>query len=269
MIKLIAIDLDGTLLDNNKSISSKNLNVLQEVQRQGVRIVLCSGRPLPGIKPYLNLLDLNKPGNFAITYNGGVVQRTDSGQIISEKILTHRDIISLYQLSREIGVPMNFLDRERVYCPAPPEGVPSLYGLVNQSLPLVHASMDHLPADLKINKAVFCTDQSVLDEAIQSIPESFRRSYTMMKSKTFMFEILNKEADKAHGLEIVGSMLNIRAEEMMALGDQENDLAMIRYAGCGVAMGNAIQEVKDSARFVTKANTDDGVAYAVERFALN
>ncbi|WP_010632003.1 sugar-phosphatase [Sporolactobacillus vineae] len=269
MIRLIALDLDGTLLNNEKRISAATRKVLIQAQEKGVKIVLCSGRPIAGIKTYLDFLGLNEHGNYAITYNGGLVQKTDSGEVLSEKILTRRDIQNLYALSRKLSVPMNFIDRNYVYCPLPPEGRPSLYGTVMNSLPFIGATIDRLPGDLKINKVVYCTDQDYLDSAIQKIPESYSKKYSLLKSRPILFEIMNKEVDKGKGLQALGAYLNIKPDEMMTCGDQENDLAMIRLAGLGVAMGNAIPEVKDIAQFVTKTNAEDGVAYAVKKFVLN
>lgn len=269
MIKLIAIDLDGTLLNNEKKISSGTRDVLIRAREKGVKIVLCSGRPIAGIKPYLDFLGLSDPGDYAITYNGGLVQKADTGEVLSEKILTRRDIQDLYSLSRQLGVPMNFIDRDYVYCPLPPKGRPSLYGTVMNALPFIGATIDRLPGNLKINKVVYCTDQPYLDTAIRKIPGVFREKYSVLKSRPILLEIMNKEVDKGKGLQALGSYLNIKPEEMMTCGDQENDLAMIRYAGIGVAMGNAISIVKDTAQFVTKKNTEDGVAYAVEKFVLN
>lgn len=269
MIRLIALDLDGTLLNNEKKVSPETRKILIRAQEKGVKVVLCSGRPIAGIKPYLDFLGLNAPGNYAITYNGGLVQKTNTGEVLSEKILTRRDIRKLYSLSRQLKVPMNFIDRNYVYCPLPPKGRPSLYGTVMNSLPFIGATIDRLPGDLKINKVVYCTDQDYLDTAIDKIPDAFRTSYSVLKSRPILLEIMNKEVDKGRGLKELGAYLNIKPDEMMTCGDQENDLAMIRLAGLGVAMGNAIQEVKDTAQFVTKTNTDDGVAYAVEKFVLN
>lgn len=269
MIKLVAIDLDGTLLNEEKEITTKTQTVLKRAKEQGVKVVLCSGRPLLGIAHYLDELGLRESGDFAITYNGGLVQKTDTGEILSEKILTKSDVVSLYALSQELDVPMNFIDLEKVYSPAPPAGKPSLYGNIMKALPFVSVSMAALPDNLKINKAIFCTDQQALDQAIEQIPEFFTEKYTIMKSRPFLLEILNKEVDKGKGLQALGRHLGIRADEMMTLGDQENDLAMIRYAGLGVAMGNAIDDVKAAAQFITRTNTEDGVAYAVEKFVLN
>ncbi|MCO7176560.1 sugar-phosphatase [Sporolactobacillus kofuensis] len=269
MIKLIAIDLDGTLLNEEKKISEHTQSVLKEAKKRGVKVVLCSGRPLLGIKSYLELLGLTENGDFAITYNGGLVQRTDTGEVISEKILTKDQILTIYQLSQNLKVPMNFIDLERVYCPPSPVNKPSYYSQILTALPFVDIEMDQLSDTFKANKAIFCVDQPTLDAAIERIPKAYYDHYTIMKSRPFLLEILNKEVDKGKGLQALGQYLNIAPEEMMTLGDEENDMAMIRYAGLGVAMGNAIEPLKEIAHFVTRANSEDGVAYAVEKFVLS
>ncbi|RYL95254.1 sugar-phosphatase [Sporolactobacillus sp. THM7-4] len=269
MIKLIAIDLDGTLLNEEKKITERTRTVLRQVKKMGVKVVLCTGRPLPGMTDYLDQLGLRDEGDYGITYNGGLVQKTDTGEVLSEKVLSKNDIADLYTLSLKLGIPMNFIDLVRVYCPEPPEGTASRYREIMKALPFIKTTINKLPDTIKINKALFCTDQPKLDAAIQRIPDEFFNKYTMMKSRPILLEILNKDVDKGKGLQTLGNYLNIKPEEMMTLGDQENDLAMIRYAGLGVAMGNAIKEVKRAAQFVTKTNVEDGVAYAVNKFVLS
>ncbi|WP_141604231.1 sugar-phosphatase [Terrilactibacillus laevilacticus] len=269
MIKLIAIDLDGTLLNNEKKITDRTKDALKKAKNQGVKIVLCTGRPLLGMVQYLDELNLREDEDYGITYNGGLVQRTKTGEVISEITMSKKDIESLYELSQTLEVPMNFIDLERVYSPAPPNGKPSLYGEIMKALPFVTSDIRSLPEDIKINKALFCIDQPILDAAINKIPCSFFENYTMMKSRPVLLEIMNKNVDKGKGLQALGQHLGIKQEEMMTFGDEENDLAMIEYAGLGVAMGNAIDKVKDAAQFITLTNEENGVAYAVEKFVIN
>lgn len=268
VIQLIAIDLDGTLLNDRKQITKQTQAVLKAARTSGVRIVLCSGRPLRGIDRYLRVLGLTNPGDFAVTYNGGLVQKSDSGEVISEKILTRDQLLSLYALSQERDLPMNFIDREKVYCPPYPKQKPSLYGTVMKTMPFVKADMEHLPADIRINKAVFCISEKILTPAIAEIPQSYRKNYTMVKSHPYLLEILNKDADKGKALQTLTHFLGLASSEVMAIGDEENDLAMIRFAGLGIAMGNAIDALKAEAQFVTKTNEQEGVAYAIEKCVL-
>ena len=112
-------------------------------------------------------------------------------------------------------------------------------------------------------------EPAILDDAITRIPDEVREKYTVMKSSPYFLEILDKRVNKGTGVKSLAEVLGIEPDEIMALGDQENDIAMIAFAGVGVAMDNAIPAVKAAADFVTKSNLEDGVAYAIEKFVLN
>ncbi|WP_448324162.1 HAD-IIB family hydrolase, partial [Streptomyces sp. DSM 41493] len=109
----------------------------------------------------------------------------------------------------------------------------------------------------------------LLDRAIAQIPAEAKQRYTIMKSSPYYLEILDKRVNKGEGVKALAEKLGIPRENVMTLGDQENDIAMLEYAGIGVAMGNALDSVKAVSQFVTKTNLEDGVAYAVEKFVLN
>ncbi len=108
----------------------------------------------------------------------------------------------------------------------------------------------------------------LLDKAIAGLPARARDSYTILKSAPYYLEILNPLVNKGYGVKMLADKLGLQQSEVMAIGDQENDLAMIEYAGTGVAMGNAIDSVKNIAQFVTKTNMEDGVAHAIEELVL-
>ena len=109
MIKLVAIDLDGTLLTDDKRISQKNLTVLQKAKEQGVKVVLCTGRPLAAITPFIEQLGLNEPGDYSITFNGGLVQKNDTGEILSKSAMTLEDVQRISQLMIELDLPLDVL----------------------------------------------------------------------------------------------------------------------------------------------------------------
>ena len=107
-----------------------------------------------------------------------------------------------------------------------------------------------------------------MDQAIAQMPAEITENYTLLKSAPYYLEILNKQVNKGQAVRILAEQLGITADEVMAVGDQENDLAMLSYAGYGVAMGNAIESVKQQARYQTATNAEDGVAQAIQRWAL-
>ena len=269
MIKLIALDLDGTLLDSQKNISEMNKQAIQSALKKGVKVVLCTVRPLGGIKRYVDELGLLGEEDFSITYNGGLVQRNHDSQVLSQKTLSYQDIQTIYQLSQELGLPMNMLDLNYVYEPAYPMGRDSLYPtLMSASLPFIQHDIEKFDAEHQFNKVVFCTDPAYLDEAIARIPEAFHKQFSTMKSRPLLYEIMHPEVDKGSGIARLCDLLGYTAEEVMVCGDEENDSAMFDYAGVAVAMGNATDAIKAKATFITKTNDEDGVAHAIQAFVL-
>lgn len=269
MIKLIAIDLDGTLLNKNHEVSERNKETLLKAKAQGVKVVLCTGRPLLGMRHLLAEIGLQDDGDYVITYNGGLVQKADTGEVLHQITLNKEQLEEIYQVSQDIQVPMHYIDLENVYSPAGPTDAHSLYPSIMKVLPFVPLEVADAPDDIQVNKILYCCESDILDKRTAALSDSFKTSYTVIKSRPVLLEIMHKEVDKGTGIEALAKHLGIKQEEVMTLGDEENDLAMIAYAGLGIAMGNATDEVKAIANHVTATNEDDGVALAVEKFVLN
>lgn len=268
MIKLVAIDLDGTLLNSHKEISQKNKDVLAQAKAAGVKIVLCTGRPLAAIEVYLETLDLRDNGDYSITFNGGLVQKNDTGEIIEKALMPLDDVHDLYQLATELKVPLDILsDGLVLQLPTSLENR-SLYSQLNNLLTFEAAELQHLTADKIYNKAVVAIDEDYLDEQISKIPATFYDRYEIIKTRSNLLEFMPKGITKAYGISLLARDLDIKQEEIMTIGDEENDLPMIEYAGLGVAMENAVASVKALADVITATNDNDGVAQAVEKFVL-
>lgn len=267
MIKLIALDLDGTLLNSQKKISKANKAAIHFAIKKGVKVVLCTGRPLMGIKQYVDELQLLDMEDFSITYNGGLVQRNHNSEVLSQKTLSYEDIQEIYALSQELQVPMNILDLNYVYEPTYPDDRPSLYpSLQSASLPFIKCDVDSFKEDQQFNKVVFCTEPKFLDQTISKIPADFYQRFSTMKSRPLLFEIMHPEVNKGSGIAQLCNLLHITSDQVMVCGDEENDLAMLEYAGVAVAMANASEQVKKAATFITKSNDEDGVAYAIQHY---
>lgn len=267
-IKLIAVDLDGTLLNSKREVSEENKRAIQAAKNHGIKVVLCTGRPLKGMTHILEECNLLEEGDLGITYNGGLVQWTHTGETLSQIVHTKEDVMDAFKLSQQIDMPLNLIDLDHVYEPPYPKNKKSLYPTIMNALPFMEINMDTLPDSLAINKMVMCWHQSELDQAILAIPERYHERFTIMKSRGNLLEILPKMVDKGKGLAMLAEKLNLKREEIMGLGDQQNDLAMVEYAGIGVAMENATDQVKKAADKITKSNDDHGVAYAIEEFVL-
>ncbi|WP_086348586.1 Cof-type HAD-IIB family hydrolase [Candidatus Enterococcus clewellii] len=268
MIKLVAIDLDGTLLNSQKQISDKDKKTLSLAKEQGVKIVICTGRPLAAIVGYLDELGLNEPGDYSITFNGGLVQKNDTGEIIEKALMPLEHIHELYELAVSLNIPLDVLSEGTVLHLPTSEEYPSIYGRLNNLLTFEPIVLTEMAADRIYNKAVVAIDEEYLDEQIKKIPAEFYERYEVIKTRSNLLEFMPKGITKAYGISLLARDLAIKQEEVMTIGDEENDLPMIEYAGIGVAMENAVEMVKKAADVITKNNDQSGVAEAVKEYVL-
>lgn len=274
-IKLVAIDLDGTLLDSKQLLSKENKAAIKEAKAAGVQIVLCTGRPLRSMKHLLEEADLLDEEDIVITYNGGLIQKAKTGAIINEITLNREECLDIYQLGQQLNLPVNFIDLDYVYEPEYPKGAESIYMNASREVPKENAlkfidiDIDNLPNPFKINKFVMSRPTEELDAMIPEIPASYHEKYNIYKSQPFILEVLPDHVDKGYSMRIIGDMLGLEKEQIMGIGDQENDLSLVTNAGIGVAMENAIDQVKQAADYITKSNDNNGVAHAIRKFVLN
>lgn len=268
MIKLVAIDLDGTLLNEQKLISDENKQALAQAKQQGVKIVLCTGRPLAAMAHYLQELGLVDEGDYSITFNGGLVQKNDTGEIMEKKVMEVSDIQRLYKLAQQLDLPLDVLsDNVVLQLPSAPRKQ-SLYNVLNKLLQFQPADISDITDKFVLNKAVIAYDQEELDPKIKEIPAEFHEMYEIIKTRSMLLEFMPKGVTKAYGISLLAKDLGLKQEEIMAIGDEENDLPMIQYAGLGVAMENAVPFVKEAADFVTASNEENGVAKVIQKFVL-
>ena len=271
-IKLVAIDLDGTLLNSKQLLSKENKAAIKEAKAAGVQIVLCTGRPLRSMKHLLEEADLLDENDIVITYNGGLIQKAKTGEIINELTLNRDECLDIYQLGQKLNLPVNFIDLDYVYEPEYPKGAESIYMNASRAIPKENAlkfidiDIDNLPNPFKINKIVMSRPTEELDAMIPEIPASYHEKYNIYKSQPFILEVLPDHVDKGYSMRIIGDMLGLEKEQIMGIGDQENDLSLVTNAGLGVAMENATFEVKAEADYVTRSNEESGVAAAIKHF---
>lgn len=274
-IKLVAIDLDGTLLHSDRSLSEENRLAIKAAKEAGVQVVLCTGRPLRSMQHLLEEADLLDDDDIAITYNGGLIQKTKSGEIINEITFNRAECLDIYELSKQLNMPVNFIDLDYVYEPLYPVGVESHYTSTNRFVPkqnalqFIDVDIDDLPDPFTINKIVISRPPEELDAVIPNIPTHYHEKYNIYKSQPFILEVLPQNVDKGYSMRIIGEMLGLEKDQIMGIGDQENDLSLVENAGLGIAMENAIDQVKEAADYITKTNDENGVAYAIRKFVLN
>lgn len=265
-LKLVAIDIDGTLLTSDRKITNRTKEVLTKAKSQGIKVVLCTGRPFIGVQDLLKELNLEEAGDYVATYNGSLVQKADTKEAIASLGLSYEDYIEIESMARRVGSPLHAIDSDYIYTANQMISPYTVHEAHLTGMSLQYRPTDQMTKGIKIIKMMMIDEPELLDAAIEKLPASFLEKYTGLKSAPYYYEILNKEADKGFALKALSEHLNIAPSDMMAIGDNENDLAMLEYAGLGVAMGNAVPKAKEAANEITLTNDEDGVAAVIEKY---
>lgn len=267
MYKLIAIDMDGTLLKDNKTISNENLKAIMEASEHGIKVSLATGRPIKGIENYLKQLNLISDSNYAVGFNGAVVENTKSHQIISEDLLSLDDIKFINKLNKRSDVYTQLALKDSSVSP-----VRNKYSELDARLNDITFKVDNLKnvsENEHIFKLMFLGEEPALSQCISELPKEVYDKYTIVRSEPEILEFINKNTNKGHGVDVLAKKFGIDKSEVICIGDSFNDVHMLKYAGLGVAMGNAASEVKKIANYVTKTNEENGVAHVINKFVLS
>lgn len=268
MIRIAAIDLDGTLFDRNKNISEENKKAIGQAKRAGCKIVIATGRPISGVLPVLEELNLTGENDYVITYNGAKVFNAGTKEIIFSSVIDGKTVKALYKESLSLGVHFHaFRKNEELITPK--------FNPYTE----VESAINHVPAHLydfnaiadteEFLKAMMVDSEENITAVIPKIPSFYTENYSMVRSSKIFLEFLNKNTHKGHALKALAAYLGIPMEETMGIGDAGNDLPMLLCAGIGVAMENAFPEIKQHADFITSSNEDSGVAKAIYTHILH
>ncbi|MCF6515859.1 sugar-phosphatase [Lactobacillus sp. S2-2] len=266
-IKFIAIDIDGTLLNENNLLAKETIDTITEARNKGIKVVLCTGRPITGAKPQLEKLGISGNDEYVITYNGALAQTT-SGDTISKATVNYEDFLEVEMMARELDTNFQIETSDAIYTTnrdISPHTVTESY-LVNAQLK--YRAPEEITKDFDIFKLMFVADPEKIASVRKDIPNSLFSRMSIVQSDKIYLEFMNKKTSKGNAVKAVTEKLNINPDEVMAIGDQENDVSMLNFAKIGVAMGNAVDITKENADFVTKSNAENGVAYAIKKFAL-
>ncbi|AXQ79291.1 HAD family phosphatase [Streptococcus chenjunshii] len=270
MIKLIAVDMDGTLLNSARELPAENILALQRAAQAGVKIVLCTGRPKSGVQPYFNKLELTEE-EYVIMNNGCSVYNTKEWDLIDYSALSYRELEILEQAVLDCPDVCLTLTGERTYY-ALGKKVPEL---VQADAELVFttaraASLDQVRSDSEIIfQAMYMAEKAQLDR-FQKIRETeLGQLFSAVRSQNDIFEAMPKGVTKGKALQALSNQLGFNAGEVMAIGDAANDLEMLKFAGVSVAMANASQQVKEHSRYLTVSNDEAGVARAIDKYVFS
>lgn len=261
--KLIASDMDGTLLNNSGEITQETLKAIELATSKGVLFCISTGRPIQGIEYYQRILNNSSP---VICYNGAMIVRLDTKEVLHSVALEYDDAKKIIDLGRKYKVTMCIWAQNKPYTNEFNEKTMHYSQLTHSELILLTNEDEILKSG--VTKILWYDDAELLKKLQREIPNNLFNQVTFCTSQPYLLEFFNSKVSKAKAMEIIGEIYNIQREEMIAIGDGYNDLAMIKYAGLGVAMKNAPLDVQKEADYVTDTNENNGVAKVIEKFIL-
>ncbi len=267
MIKIIAIDLDGTLFDHKKNISLENKMAIQEAKQKGCKVVIATGRPILGVLPVLKELNLTSNEDYVITYNGAIVFNVGTKEIIFSSTINGKTVKELYQESLRLGLNFHAFRKNEELITPKHNPYTDIESKINHIPDQIYDIMQIKDTD-EFLKAMLVDSEENLNNNIPFIDKKFQTQYSMVRSSKIFLEFLNKNTNKGFALQALANHLNIDIKDTMAIGDAGNDLPMIITSGIGVAMENAFEEVKQKADDITSSNEENGVAKAIYKFII-
>ena len=272
MKKVIIMDIDGTLTNEDKIISENTKNKLKELQSQGAVLVLASGRPTRGLMQFAKELEMDKHNGLLVSFNGARVTDCETGDILFDQTMSVDTCKAVLNHMKNFDVIPMVYKGEYIHVNDVYNNIVHAYG---RELNIIHyesrlcnyklCEVDDLEefADFPMNKILTAGEPDYLQENYKKMMEPFKDSLNCVFTADMYFEFTEKGIDKANALHCALTPLGYTKEDMIAFGDAQNDKTMLEYASIGVAMGNAIQEIKDIADYVTLSNDEDGIVHAL------
>ena len=264
-IRLLALDLDGTIISDRMQVSPRVRRALRLAQNAGVRVTLATGRLFHGTQALADDLDIHEP---LICYQGALVQDPDTEEVYVRRSVPLEAAHEFVDFVRGCRWDMCLCVDDRVYVE---EVTPSLrfyteYSPVKVQLTSVGDLRAFLSSDpLKIVVVVETEEAATVDDVLR---ERFKGRLRIVRSSHRFVEATNLTASKGQALSFLAQMRGVAQMETMAIGDNDNDADMVAWAGLGIAMGNASDAVKAAASYVVPSIEEDGAALAIERFIL-
>lgn len=265
MIRLVASDLDDTLLNDEWKISPGNIKAIRSAVKKGIKVTLATGRMAVSSRKYARELGLDIP---IITYHGALIEQGLSGEILYRKVIPVQLAAEIVEKLLSRGVHTQIYIKDRVFVRKANE-YSEQYGRMAGVTVEEADVMRILEKEPEGLEKILCIGE---EQQLRRETEELRAKYAdrlhFTSSKPYFFDMIDKSVNKGTALKALAEQFGIKPEEVMAVGDSINDKEMIRFAGIGVAVENAHEEIKKIADYITTSNKEDGVAKAIEKFVL-
>ncbi|MBC1687716.1 HAD family phosphatase [Listeria welshimeri] len=271
----IILDIDGTLLNDDKKISPETKKTLITAQQNGVKLILASGRPTTGMHLYAEQLEMEKYHGLLVSYNGAKVVDCQTKEELFNQTLTIAEGKAVLEHMKQFEVKVmidkdDYMYVNNVYdCYIPYKGEEiNIIQYESRGGNFKLCEKEDLAAflDYRINKILTAGDPDYMQKNYQAMMAPFKNTLNCVFTADFYFEFTAKNIDKAKALDTVLTPMGIHAENIIAFGDGHNDITMVKYAGTGIAMDNAVPELKAVANSITLSNNKDGIAHVLNNF---
>jgi len=266
MIKMVISDMDGTLLNGDLKISERNLKAIEYLRAQNIRFCVATGRPDQLMKEYVSLLHMDEP---MIMYNGSVIGHPFKEERLYENVLTKEDVRDIVTYCNTYDIICMVYTKDKLI--SKPNYRVDFFEERNKLLPKHERSVfedisdvDTIVNDYLVQKILIIENDETKYKETKKMLEQHDQ-FTIATSQKGFLDINPKGSTKGHALQVLAAHYNIKLDEIVAFGDQDNDISMLETAGIGIAMGNASDHVKQSANQVTLRNDEDGFAVWIEQ----
>lgn len=272
--RMVVLDMDGTLLTDDKKISERNKEAILQASLRGVKVIISTGRIYTSAKVYSEMIGIDTP---IIASNGAYIREKDRDEVIYARLLGEENAMEVIRLTRKHNIYCNLLTWDTIY--AEKLSFTALnYTKWNAELPEDKRVNVHVIGNSEWEAVINENKNEILKAVIvHEVPDELadlrlevaKLNVEIASSFSNNFEVMNKGVSKGDAVRKLAEYYGLSRDEIICIGDNENDISMIQFAGMGIAMENSLESTKNAARFVTKSNNDDGVAYAIEKFILN
>lgn len=262
--KLIAIDLDDTLLNTELKISPRNKKYIQRAQDAGIHVTLATGRMYCSALPYAKELGLNLP---LITYQGALVKEAHTGKVLIHHPIPLDLAREIIQRGQNLGYHINVYVNDTLYVEKITPAALDYQRIAGIPAHPVGNLLEFVKEDP--TKVLLAGGPEELTELAQELTQQYGPSLHICKSKPHFLEFSHPLATKGHALDLLAKGWGLTPDQVIAIGDAPNDLEMIQYAGLGAVMANGEPTVKAKADYITQSNDNDGVAEVIEKFVLS
>lgn len=269
MIKLITIDVDGTLVTPLKRLTKENIAAIDKAKKAGIHIALVSGRPFHSMIDINKSLGLDKKGHFTICQNGSYVFDNFSQKPMFGTFQSPSDLVKVAKLLENYRLDISAMDGENFYSNKKRANIYTKIDAEIHKMPIKLVDYENLPEDMEFGRFMVLGSKGEIKRFVENMPDEIKNNYYPVQTAPFLVEIMNKNTNKGYAISQMADKLGYKMEEVMAIGNEKNDIPMLEAAGFAVAMGNAVDELKKHADYITKSNLKSGVGHAINRLLKN